>query len=118
MRNSVRVLAAAIAAAALATPALAHTHMIDATPAPGANLAAAPAEIVMHFSGEMEPSFSNIVVTDEKDHVVDAGPSVASGTTMRVPLRSLKPGRYEVTWRAVSIDTHLSEGKYDFLVLP
>ncbi len=99
-----------------AVPASAHTYLTDATPAAGANLTAGPAEVVMHFTGDLEPTFSSIVVTDEKDHVVDAGPSVADGRTMRVPLKPLKPGHYEVIWRAVSIDTHLSEGKYDFLV--
>ncbi|MEI9888574.1 MAG: copper resistance CopC family protein [Rhizomicrobium sp.] len=116
MRN--RTALAFLVALASAAPALAHTHLVDATPAAGASLTASPAEVVMHFTGALEPAFSNIVVTDEKDHVVDSGPSVADGTTMRVPLKPLKPGRYEVTWRAVSIDTHLSDGKYFFLVAP
>ncbi|MEI9995473.1 MAG: copper resistance CopC family protein [Rhizomicrobium sp.] len=109
---------AAAAAAMLAMPSLAHTYLVDATPVAGANLAASPPEVVLNFTGELEPAFSNIVVTDEKDHVVDSGPSVATGKTMRVPLNPLKPGRYTVSWRAVSIDTHLSDGKYNFLVLP
>ncbi len=118
MRNRTRLLAAGLAVVAFAAPALAHTYLTDATPAPGAHVATSPAELVMHFTGALEPTFSSIVVTDEKEHVVDAGPSVADGTTMRVPLKPLVAGHYEVTWRAVSIDTHMSEGKYDFVVGP
>jgi methionine-rich copper-binding protein CopC len=33
-------------------------------------------------------------------------------------LKPLKPGRYRVTWHAVSVDTHRTEGKYNFLVVP
>ena len=117
MRNSL-VLSGVIAALCAAAPANAHTYLTDATPAAGAHVAASPAELVMNFTGDLEPTFSSVVVTDEKGHVVDAGPSVASGRTMRVPLKPLPLGHYEVIWRAVSIDTHLSEGKYDFVVGP
>ena len=47
-----------------------------------------------------------------------AGPSVANGSALSLPLKNLKPGRYRVSWHAVSIDTHRSEGKYNFLVAP
>jgi methionine-rich copper-binding protein CopC len=35
-----------------------------------------------------------------------------------LPLKQLPPGRYRVTWHAVSVDTHRTEGKYNFLILP
>ncbi|HUO89036.1 MAG TPA: copper resistance CopC family protein [Rhizomicrobium sp.] len=113
-----KTLAALMMFAALALPAAAHTYLQTATPEAGANLTAPPSEIVMQFSGDLEPAFSSITVTDEKDHVVNAGASVADGKTMRAALKPLKPGRYRVTWVAVSIDTHRSEGKYNFLILP
>jgi methionine-rich copper-binding protein CopC len=47
-----------------------------------------------------------------------AGPPDASGTEMDLPLKKLPPGRYRVTWHAVSVDTHHTEGKYNFLILP
>lgn len=103
---------------ALAAPAAAHTYLQSATPEAGANLKAPPTEITMQFSGDLEPAFSSITVTDETDHVVNAGASTAGGKTMRAALKPLKPGRYRVTWVAVSIDTHRSEGKYNFLILP
>jgi methionine-rich copper-binding protein CopC len=33
-------------------------------------------------------------------------------------LKPLKPGRYGVSWHAVSVDTHRTEGKYNFVVAP
>ncbi len=116
MRNNLLAVLALVAA--LTAPAAAHTHLLEAAPAAGANLQQSPAEIVLQFSGDLEPSFSSVLVMDEKDHVVAAGPSVASGRTMRVPLKPLKPGRYRVVWVGVSVDTHRSDGKYNFLVLP
>jgi len=35
---------------------------------------------------------------------------------MRVSLPKLDPGRYKVTWRALSVDTHVTEGDFTFEV--
>jgi methionine-rich copper-binding protein CopC len=109
------VLAAFIAG--LASPALAHAFLEKASPAAGENLHA-PARIALHFSERLEPSFSAVTVTDESGADVGAGPSVADGDDMTLTLKLLKPGRYRVTWHAVSVDTHRTEGKYNFLVVP
>jgi methionine-rich copper-binding protein CopC len=39
-----------------------------------------------------------------------------SGTTMSVPLRAAGPGTYHVNWRALSVDTHTTEGSFSFTV--
>lgn len=50
---------------------------------------------------------------------MSAGPaSVVNGTEMDLALKPLPPGRYRVTWHAVSVDTHRTQGKYNFLVVP
>lgn len=98
--------------------AQAHAFLQKASPAAGENVQASPPHVVLDFTETLEPSFSAITVTDEKGHDVSAGVMVANGGEMTLPLQKLKPGRYRVSWHAVSVDTHRTEGKYNFLVLP
>jgi hypothetical protein len=113
-----RSIALGLAIAAAAFPALAHAFLERATPAAGESLRAGPAKIELHFSEALEASFSAITVTDASGRDMAAGPSAATGSELSLPLKTLKPGRYRVSWHAVSIDTHRSEGRYNFVVTP
>ena len=103
---------------ALTGAAAAHAFLQTATPAAGENLHGVPTKIVLHFSEPLEQAFSSIVVTDEAGRDEGAGAIAVNGTEMDLPLKRLSPGRYRVSWHAVSVDTHRTEGKYNFLVLP
>jgi|KBSMisStaDraftv2_1062788.scaffolds.fasta_scaffold1363606_2 methionine-rich copper-binding protein CopC len=113
-----RTLSLGLALAWIALPALAHAFLERASPAAGENVRSSPAKIELHFSEALEGAFSSIAVTDSAGLDMSAGPSVANGSALSLPLKNLKPGRYRVSWHAVSIDTHRSEGKYNFLVAP
>lgn len=113
-----RIVAASAVFAGFVSAASAHAFLERASPSAGENLHASPARIEMHFSEALEPSFSEVRVTDKSGHDMAAGPAVATGTEMDLPLKKLPPGRYRVSWHAVSVDTHRTEGKYNFLVLP
>jgi hypothetical protein len=113
-----RALTVLAALAALSGAAAAHAFLQAAAPAAGENVHGAPARIVLHFSEPLEQSFSAIAVIDEAGHDEAAGPITVDGTEMDLPLKPLAPGRYRVSWHAVSVDTHRTEGKYNFLVLP
>ena len=114
-----RALAIAAAIAGLSLPALAHAFLDKASPAAGENLKASPARIALHFTEPLEAAFSSITVTAENGAEMSAGPAtVADGTEMDLALKKLPPGRYRVEWHAVSVDTHRTQGKYNFLVLP
>ena len=39
-------------------------------------------------------------------------------TVLIVTLPSLKPGKYKVVWKVVSVDTHLTSGDFIFQVAP
>lgn len=96
----------------------AHTHPVSMAPSSDSTVEA-PASIVMHFSGDMEPKFSSITVSNATGHVVNvAASSVASDDKklMSVALPTLPPGTYTVDWVAVSVDTHRSQGEYKFTV--
>ena len=113
-----RVLLLAATLVGTASSAAGHAFLERLRPGAGDNVHAGPLKVELRFSEALEPTFSGIKVTDSNGHDMAAGPVVASGTEMELPLRALSPGRYRVIWHAVSIDTHRSEGKYNFLVLP
>jgi copper resistance protein C len=115
---SARAILVALAIAGFAAPAMAHAFLRHASPGAGAVLADAPKEIVLEFSEPLEPAFSGVSVTDAAGRDVEAAPAAISGTTMRVALKALAPGRYRVRWHAVSVDTHRTEGAYDITVKP
>jgi methionine-rich copper-binding protein CopC len=113
-----RTFLACAAIAALVTPALAHAFLQHASPGAGAVVASPPKEIVLEFSEPLEPTFSGAAVSDAAGRDVEAARAVIQGGSMHVALNPLPAGRYRVVWRAVSVDTHRTEGSYSFTVKP
>ena len=100
-------------------PAFAHAQLRNATPTVGGSVAAAPSEISLNFSEALEPSFSTVVVRDAFGKRVDKADAHLDSndrTTMRVSLPTLTEGTYIVVWRALSPDTHKTEGAFIFRV--
>ena len=113
---SPRLFLACLALGASATPVFAHAFLERAVPGAGATLSAPPNRIVLTFAEKLEPTFSGVTVTDSSGHGVEAGPVWIGGNAMAVPLRRFSAGTYRVTWHAVSVDTHRTEGAYSFTV--
>jgi copper resistance protein C len=113
----------AIASAALllsgAATAFAHAQLRGAMPSVGGAVPATPGEVTLNFSEKLEPAFSTIVVRDSVGKRVDKGDvqiDKADRTIMRVSLESLAQGTYIVEWRALTADTHRTEGAFVFRV--
>lgn len=105
----------------LTSAAYAHAHLRTATPAVGSTVQAAPAEVALSFTEGLEPRFSTIEVRDKDGARVDAGEAhLAPGDDKRfsVGLKPLAPGAYTVVWHATSVDTHKTEGNFQFTVAP
>ena len=115
---TLRALLLAVAVAGVPLPALAHAFLERASPSAGQNLNVSPGRVELQFSEALEPSFSEVRVTDTHGRDMSAGAQVVNGKEMDLPLKKLPSGRYRVTWRAVSVDAHRTEGKYNFLVGP
>ena len=96
--------------------AYAHAFLDRASPLVGSTVATAPREVTLSFTQSLEPSFSSVEVTDAKGARVDQGKAQISGSTMRVGLKALSPGTYKVHWRALSVDTHTTQGSFSFHV--
>jgi hypothetical protein len=110
------ILALGVAGAA---PAQAHAFLEHAEPAVGAKVATAPAAVRITFTEKLEPAFSSIKVLDAGGHEVDKADlraETGNAAILRVSLPALSPGVYRVTWRATSVDTHVTKGEFTFEV--
>ncbi len=96
--------------------AYAHAHLSRAEPRVGSTVTPAPREVSLWFTEGLEPAFSTIEVRDAEGARVDEGEAQVSGSTMRIGLKELSPGAYKVNWRALSVDTHKTEGDFSFQV--
>jgi hypothetical protein len=107
---------ALILAAAAPGGASAHAFLDHASPLVGSTVASAPRELTLSFTQNLEASFSTVEVTDGSGARVDQGKPQISGNTMRVGLKAGGPGAYHVHWRALSVDTHTTQGSFTFHV--
>jgi hypothetical protein len=101
-----------------ATAASAHAFLQHAEPGAGASLKSAPKQLILNFTETLEPSFSGAEVSDARGYDVEASSAVVNGTSVRAALKPLGPGKYQVKWHAVSVDSHRTEGQFTFTVQP
>jgi methionine-rich copper-binding protein CopC len=88
-------------------------------PSAGGSVATAPTEVLASFSEPLEAAFSSVVVRDavgKRVDKADARINPADRSTIRVSLPPLSQGIYIVVWRAVTTDTHKTEGAFIFRV--
>jgi methionine-rich copper-binding protein CopC len=103
--------------AALETGAArAHAFLDHASPLVGSTVHAAPHEVALWFTQNLEPAFSSVEVTDASGASVDQGKTTVSANTMRIGLKALGSGTYKVRWHVLSVDTHTTEGAFTFHV--
>jgi methionine-rich copper-binding protein CopC len=102
-----------------AVPASAHAQLRSSTPAAGGAVATAPTEVRVNFNEPLEPSFSTVVVRDAVGKRVDKADAHLDPNdrkTMHVSVSPLTNGIYIVEWRALTTDTHRTEGAFIFRV--
>jgi len=120
MKYAMRTIVA-LAALVMAQAVLAHTMLEHANPAVGSTVHGAPAKVELWFTEELEPSFSTVKVIDVNGRQVDRMNQEvdrSDSSRLRVSLPALAPGVYRVVWRAVSVDSHVTEGDYKFELVP
>jgi methionine-rich copper-binding protein CopC len=96
----------------------AHAHALldHADPRVGSTVGAAPQEVSLSFTQNLEASFSSVEVTDASGRRVDEGKPSVNGNVMRISLQAIQPGTYRVRWHVLSVDTHTTEGSFTFRV--
>ena len=110
---------AGLVLAAAPRAAFAHARLDHSAPSAGSSLRAAPKEVSIWFSEALEPSFSAIEVRAADGKQVDqhdAHLDPQNKKLMRVTLSPVPKGAYKVAWRALSVDTHKSDGSFEFKV--
>ncbi|MCU0074267.1 copper homeostasis periplasmic binding protein CopC [Pseudomonas koreensis] len=108
---------ALLASLVVTSQAFAHAHLKSQTPAADSTVAA-PADLRLVFSEGVEASFTKVTVTRDGAPVA-VKPLTTEGdkkTLIVTPEAPLTAGEYKVEWHAVSVDTHKSEGAYQFKV--
>ena len=95
----------------------AHAFLERAEPRVGSTVHASPPRVRLWFTEPLERAFSDVQVqgasgarVDRRDVSVDPG----DPRVMQVSLPALPPGAYRVVWRALSIDSHVTEGDFTF----
>ena len=94
----------------------AHAFLDHAEPRVGSSVAAAPHQLSLWFTQNLEPAFSTVEVQNSAGGRVDQGKPRIAANVMRVGLKPLPPGTYRVLWHALSVDTHTTEGSFSFHV--
>jgi methionine-rich copper-binding protein CopC len=119
MRKTLHSIAASLPLALAATAAFAHAQLLKATPAVGGTVASAT-EIRLEFSEGIEPKFSKVTLTGTDGASVPLGQAkteAGNAAVLIVPIsKTLAPGAYKVHWQAISVDTHHTQGTFDFSV--
>ena len=102
-----------------ATSAWANAFLDHAEPAVGSSVDVPPTEIKIWFTEELEPALSQIQLFDHhgkpvtQDHAkVDS----ADPLLLTLPVPAMRPGKYRVTWRVMSVDRHMTVGTFFFAI--
>jgi copper resistance protein C len=99
--------------------ALAHSGLQRAEPPVESTLKRPPKELKLYFSERLEPAYSRVRVEDGQGARVDRDDSRVDRSNpllLRVTLPALPPGTYTVIWRVLSVDSHITEGRFTFRV--
>jgi copper transport protein len=112
------ILCGLLLALLLAQTAEAHANLERSVPQPGALLDAAPKEVLLEFSEELDPTFSRVQLLNSKNMVVLPGPGTidpAAPKVLRLALGELPKDSYTAIWRVRSAaDGHVTEGSVPF----
>ena len=122
MNRSILIAVVLAVCMAFGGQAMAHAHLVQATPAADAIVQNPPTALELRFSEGVEAKFTKIEITDGSGKDVPIQ-SIASGPGDKkilvvTPTSPFAAGTYKIVWRAISVDTHASEGSYSFTIQP
>jgi methionine-rich copper-binding protein CopC len=98
-----------------AAAAQAHTHLKESVPKEGSTVPVSPPNIVLKFSEAARLTALTVKKADGAEQKLAPLPSsAATEVTVRAP--DLAPGKYVLSWRAVSADSHVMSGEVHFTI--
>jgi methionine-rich copper-binding protein CopC len=107
-------------ACGFAASAAAHAILVESSPQAAQALDAAPTRLTLRFNSRIASSVSGVVLLGPGRRSIPLAAAVAEGGSapdrlaFRVP--PLGPGTYEVQWRALANDGHVSTGTFYFTI--
>lgn len=108
---------AAVCLAVLALPALAHSQLRTAAPAPDSAVTSPPQELVLEFGQAIRVLPDDIELIGPNGPVTTGPAATSALTVVTVPVADqVGDGTYQVRWRVIGADGHPLEGVYDFSV--
>ena len=99
--------------------AYAHATLTKSEPPRRASLSVPPKHIQLWFNEEIEGSYASITVLDsDNNSVTDTVPEIVPDDLKSIvlPLPEITPGRYTVQFRILSVDGHVVESSFGFMV--
>jgi len=102
-----------------ASVALGHGALRRAEPPIESTLKRAPEEVKLYFSERLEAAYCAVRVENRQGARVDRGDGHVDRSNpllLRATLPPLPPGTYTVIWRVLSVDSHVTEGRFPFHV--
>lgn len=119
MQRRAFLIVSAAAFAALTSHAAAHAMLAHAEPAVGTTVQGSVTTLRLRFTERIEPALCRLVlVHDGRETALTEFRAEGDGRFLVAHVAVLAPGAYTVRWRAVSVDTHTTEGDYSFTVAP
>jgi methionine-rich copper-binding protein CopC len=102
-------------------PALAsaHAYLVKSVPAGRATLFTSPGQIQLWFNERLEPRYSSASVLDPDGRRVDldnAQVSPEDPKQLAIGVKQLQSGRYTVKFRVLSVDGHVVEQSFPFMI--
>ena len=113
---------AAAVAVLSAGPALAHTKLVTANPAPNATVKTVPEQLQITFNEPVLPRFLTLAVTGPDGarlHVATTTIDPANRARVNAVVHGFgRAGAYRVDWSAAGSDMHRMTGSYSFALRP
>ncbi|MDJ0820193.1 MAG: copper resistance protein CopC [Paracoccaceae bacterium] len=106
----------AAAFAVLATGVFAHSPLQGTSPADGAVVAAAPAEVSLTFGRNIRLTRVSWSHAEGGSGQFDLAGQTAFTTEFALPFDGVGPGRYVIEWRGLGDDGHPQNGSFTFVV--
>jgi methionine-rich copper-binding protein CopC len=105
-------------AVALAAGVSAHSFPESEDPPVGATLQTPPSRVTIKYDAPIEKLFASLKVLNPAGQDEAQGPPTVgpNGLTLSVNVPKLPPGEYTVKWGVVCIDSHHTEGSYQFTI--
>jgi putative copper export protein/methionine-rich copper-binding protein CopC len=95
----------------------AHAYIAQSTPYENAELAEAPSAIRIKFTEKVDTKLSNISLKNIDSSIAIAGKlSNDDDLTLIYTIPKLDKGIYEVSWQVLSLDSHITDGSFQFAV--